>query len=349
MEDTLRVASMTRLRIGSDGEGVRTVAFLYGCPLNCFWCCNPETRFGDGYRELTQEQLYDCIRRDIPYFRATGGGITFSGGEPLIQARSLIPFIRERCEGFGVDLETSLQGDPEDIRALAGCVGQWNVDMKCPDPERHRRYTGMSHRRILENLRLLAELVPPERILITYPMIPGFNDRRRDLRQMADIMEELGLTQLEIHPYRSFAEQKHRALGRPVTHVRRTTAWDEWRARRAFEKRGICVIRRSTCYGHAKCDYLKSVRQTLIREHDVDLTIPECPYKGPCLGTCPVCEGELEFIGRSIGTLPAGDPGIPWPSLDDAAGEASVDYSSLDPLNDFFLRIDRYTEPPKKL
>ena len=349
MDERIRVASMTRLRIGADGEGVRTVVFLYGCPLNCFWCCNPENRFGSEYRDLTEVELYDCIRRDIPYFVATAGGITFSGGEPLLCADFLSRFIRERCKGFSVDLETSLQSDPAAVRALAGSVHVWNVDMKCPDPVRHRKYTGLSNSQILENLRLLAELVPPERIIITYPMIPGYNDRPGDLREMVRIMKELGLFQLEIHPYRSYAEKKHRDLGRSATHVRRITVWDEWRVRRFFEKRGIRVIRRSTYYGHEKCDYLKSVRSALIRVHGVDLTIPECTYMGPCTGTCPACEGELEVIGRSMCTLPPMSPDPVQSGLADMMGEAVLDYSRLDPLNDFFVRIDRYTEPPKKL
>ena len=333
MDERIRVASMTRLRIGSDGEGVRTVVFLYGCPLNCFWCCNPENRFGDEFRDLTQEELYDCIRRDIPYFQATAGGITFSGGEPLLCADFLARFIRERCEGFTVDMETSLQADPAAVKALSELVRVWNVDMKCPDPVRHRRFTGLSNGQILENLRLLAELVPPERIILTYPMIPGYNDRLRDLRQIVRIMKELGLFQVEIHPYRSFAEQKHRDLGRPVTHVRRPWALDEWRVRRFFIAHGICPVSRGTWYGHGKCDYLKAARQKLIREYALDLTIPECTYEGPCVGTCPACEQELEVIGSGIGTLQSVSP---------------TDCSALDPLNDPFVRIDRYTEPPKK-
>ena len=78
-----KVNSIIRLRINSDGEGVRSVIFLQDCPLSCVWCCNPETRFGNRYKEVTVEQLYELIARDQVYFDSTNGGITFSGGEPL--------------------------------------------------------------------------------------------------------------------------------------------------------------------------------------------------------------------------------------------------------------------------
>ena len=84
--ESVRVNSITRLRIRCDGQGVRSVVFLQGCPLDCFWCCNPEIRAGDDCKTLTGEQLAAYLRRDVPYFLASGGGITFSGGEPFAQA-----------------------------------------------------------------------------------------------------------------------------------------------------------------------------------------------------------------------------------------------------------------------
>ena len=83
---TANIQTITRLRINVDGEGVRSVVFMHHCPLRCFWCCNPETRTGEGYRTLTVRELYGYLKRDVPYFEKSRGGVVFSGGEPLLQA-----------------------------------------------------------------------------------------------------------------------------------------------------------------------------------------------------------------------------------------------------------------------
>ena len=122
-----KVNSIIRLRINSDGEGVRSVIFLQDCPLSCVWCCNPETRFGSRYKEVTVEQLYELIARDQVYFDATNGGITFSGGEPLSQANFIVNFMTEYGHLFNCNIETSLFASYETIEKVVPYINEWYV------------------------------------------------------------------------------------------------------------------------------------------------------------------------------------------------------------------------------
>lgn len=297
---TVRVNSITRLRIRSDGQGVRSLIFLQGCPLNCFWCCNPETRFGDDFQTLTAKALYQCLENDIPYYRFSGGGITFSGGEPLAQARFLRAFIEAYCKEIPVDVETSLFVSEAQLRPLIPLIHEWNVDFKILDEEKHRQYTGVSNRPILQNLRLLAKEVPAERILITIPLIPGHNDSDEDLLAMTAFLKELGLSRIELHPYRKFAEDKQRQQGLTPFELPKLTAERLLRIRALLEQQGMVSVQRSGLYGKEKCRYLKDLRKEACRQYQLPVEIIDCPYTGPCIGTCPRCEAELEEIAALI-------------------------------------------------
>ena len=172
---TANIQTITRLRINVDGEGVRSVVFMHHCPLRCFWCCNPETRTGEGYRTLTVRELYGYLKRDVPYFEKSRGGVVFSGGEPLLQADFLESFIREYGGKWNADIETSLYAKRETVERLIPLIHAWNVDFKAFDEALHRRYTGVSNVPIHENLRLLSQKAGRENVVITFPMIPEFN------------------------------------------------------------------------------------------------------------------------------------------------------------------------------
>lgn len=296
---TASINCITRLRIHADGQGVRSVIFFQGCPLDCSWCCNPETRHGTDYRTLTPEQLFRFIRTDVPYFRASDGGVTFSGGEPLLWSPFLAEFLSCYCQGFRADIETSLQASQEAVTALIPYIDLWNVDFKLFDPERHRRHTGCSNRQILQNLRLLASRVPRERILITYPIIPTVNDDPENIQSMIAFLRELGLNRVELHPYRQFSEDKHRSLGLPCTPLPRLDPEQFQRICELFRSSGFTLADRKTLYGKDKCTYLKSLRIKLVQQHGLDLEILPCSVTEDCIGTCPRCEYELAQICRA--------------------------------------------------
>jgi len=112
------ISSITRLRINEDGPGVRSVIFMCDCPLNCVWCCNPEICLSKSFKTLSVDELYGYISKDIPYFVNSGGGITFSGGEPLLHTDYIKRFIDKYCNSFSVALETSLYTDVLNVEIL---------------------------------------------------------------------------------------------------------------------------------------------------------------------------------------------------------------------------------------
>ncbi len=195
------VITCARLRMQSDGQGVTTLVCFHGCPLRCRWCINPFSFAEDTPREkLTAQMLYDRVKVDALYFLATGGGVTFGGGEPLLQA----PFLREFravCgEGWHLCAETSLAVPWEMVEIAAGCIDYFYVDCKDTNPDIYRRYTGRDNALMLDNLERLLALVGPERITVRLPLIPEFNteaDRTVSREQLA----ALGVQSFDLFAY----------------------------------------------------------------------------------------------------------------------------------------------------
>lgn len=200
---TAPVIACARHRMQSDGRGVTTLVCFHGCPLRCKWCINPfsfdpKTRRTD----MTPGALYEQVKLDDLYFRATGGGVTFGGGEPLLYAPFLREF-RQLCgDAWHLCAETSLSVPWEKVEIAAECIDIFYVDCKDTNPDIYRRYTGSDNALMLENLGKLLQLVGPERIAVRLPLIPEFNteeDRQRSQR----LLEGMGLRHFDRFTYRT--------------------------------------------------------------------------------------------------------------------------------------------------
>ena len=118
-EQKLPVIEILRHRVGTDGTGIRTLIIVAGCPLRCQNCINPETWDGtETIKAYSLEELYDEIKIDDIYFKATNGGITFGGGEPALYAEFIANFVELYCDKWNVGLETSLYVPWENIQLL---------------------------------------------------------------------------------------------------------------------------------------------------------------------------------------------------------------------------------------
>ena len=179
---------MSRLRIAVDGEGVTTLVGFMSCPLRCRYCLNPQTLTLDTpHKEMTPEELYGEIRKDGLYFLATGGGVTFGGGEPLLRPDFIRAF-RSLCgPDWKLNAETSLNVPEENVKALIPVLDNWIIDIKDMDPDIYSRYTGRDNARVLGNLRLLAEAGLADRCTLRIPLIPEYNsdeDRDNSIREL---------------------------------------------------------------------------------------------------------------------------------------------------------------------
>jgi pyruvate formate lyase activating enzyme len=202
-----------------DGPGIRSVVFFRGCPLRCPWCHNPEAWTDGGHPGSAQEIRYSpralahMLLRDKAYFIASGGGVTFSGGEPLMH----IAYLREVClllkeRGVHIAIETSGFFDCSLFTERLGeYVDLLLFDLKIADPMEHFRAIGAPNDGILANLRHLARA--GTKITVTIPLIPGFTLFEKNLAALASVMAESGLMDYRLMPYNPSGIDKQISLG----------------------------------------------------------------------------------------------------------------------------------------
>jgi pyruvate formate lyase activating enzyme len=260
----------------NDGPGIRTTVFLKGCPLDCWWCHNPESKSskpelmvranrcvrcaecvgacplgainplpnpssqGRGAmttnrticdncgicaetcyngarellgREMTVAQVMREIERDVPFFDQSKGGVTFSGGEPLLQRKFLAEVLRAcRAHDIHTVVDTSGFASWEVIDGIRGDVNLFLYDLKSMNDERHKHYTGVSNTLILENLQRLS--VVGAKCVVRIPLIPGVNDDEENLLASGEFLARLkSLVAVDLMGYHEIAKGKYEALG----------------------------------------------------------------------------------------------------------------------------------------
>jgi pyruvate formate lyase activating enzyme len=163
-------------------------------------------------REVTADELMAEVRRDAPFFRRSGGGVTFSGGEPLTQPQFLLACLgRSRRWGYHTAVETSGQARWEDIAAAAELTDLFLYDLKHLDPARHARLTGAGNDLILENLERL--LATGAQVTVRVPVIPGANDDLENLEALAAFAAgHPRLLRIELLPGHALGTHKYEAL-----------------------------------------------------------------------------------------------------------------------------------------
>ena len=198
---TAPVITFSRLRMQTDGKGVTTLVCFHNCPLRCKWCINPFSFAPDTKRtDMTAQALFDKVKIDQLYFLATGGGVTFGGGEPLLYPTFLKEF-REICgDAWHLCAETSLNVPWENVELAASCIDHFFIDCKDTNPDIYRRYTGKDNQQMLSNLQKLFSLIGTERIVVRMPLIPEFNTDA-DRQASKALLEGMGVTQFNFFNY----------------------------------------------------------------------------------------------------------------------------------------------------
>ena len=192
--------AVSRLRMGTDGIGVTSLVSGAGCPLSCRWCINKRLLREAPAKMVTAEELLEQVKIDDLYFQATGGGITFGGGESLLHAAFIRRF-REICpEEWRIRAETSLAVPAEQVKTVLNSVDEFIVDCKDMDPEIYRRYTGKDSSPMRENLQILIDTVGAERVTVRVPLIPEYNTKE-DQARSAELLRSMGFTKLDLFDY----------------------------------------------------------------------------------------------------------------------------------------------------
>ena len=208
-----------------DGPGIRTTVFLKGCPLRCTWCHNPEGQnprieemVKKGERSTCGErysprELAEKLLRNEEIFKMNGGGVTFTGGEPLAQAQFLLEVLEELGGRIHTSIETSGYAPMEVFREVTGKMDLVMMDIKLVNSKRHRKWTGKGNALILGNLETLIASGQP--FIARIPLIPGVNDDEENLEATAALLEgTTGLQRVELLPYHKTAGAKYPMVGR---------------------------------------------------------------------------------------------------------------------------------------
>jgi pyruvate formate lyase activating enzyme len=252
-----------------DGPGIRTAVFMKGCPLECWWCHNPEGQQAEAQlifrenrcraskaclavcprdaiswegvsitdwdmcdncgkcaevcyadareiigREITVEHLMAEIERDIPFYDQSGGGVTFTGGEPMQQFTFLEEALKA-CKQIQIHttVDTCGYSSWENYRAILSLVDLFLYDVKLMDADKHLLYTSAPNKLILDNLIKLSG--EEANIIVRVPLIPGINDDEENLERCASFLNSLpNLQAVELMPYHEIGVAKYQALGK---------------------------------------------------------------------------------------------------------------------------------------
>jgi pyruvate formate lyase activating enzyme len=197
---TAKIFGISRHRLTTDGEGVTTLVAFSGCPLRCKYCLNKASWDEDKGRDYTPELLFEEVKIDQLYFLATHGGVTFGGGEPLLQ----VEFIKEFRELCGTQwqllAETSLNVPFENIQAMDAVLDGFIVDIKDMNPEIYKAYTGKGNDLVINNLQWLLQHGDPKRILVRVPHIPEFN-ADEDVAHSLECLKSMGVVNFDEFHY----------------------------------------------------------------------------------------------------------------------------------------------------
>lgn len=252
-----------------DGPGIRTTVFLKGCPLNCWWCHNPESQslkeqlmyfqnkcvacgtcvkwckenalsLQDGRiiideskctlcemctdaclkgaleiagEEITVKELMKNILKDQIFYDQSKGGVTFSGGEPMIQVDFLEAALKE-CKEHDIHtiIDTCGHAPWESFERVVPYTDLFLFDLKHIDSEEHKKYTGVGNELILQNMKKLSDL--RKNLFIRMPIIPGINDSRETIDRTIKFLKQINMMQVNLLPYHRMGMDKYKRLNK---------------------------------------------------------------------------------------------------------------------------------------
>jgi pyruvate formate lyase activating enzyme len=194
------IFGISRHRLTTDGEGVTTLVAFSGCPLRCKFCLNKASWEPEKGRLYTPEQLFEEVKIDQLYFLATKGGITFGGGEPMLQVEFIKEF-RELCGNqWQIVAETCLNVPFKNLQALDPILDGYIVDIKDLNPEIYKAYTRKDNALTISNLQWLLQHGDPNRIMVRVPHIPDFNTDE-DVERSKKRLETMGVKHIDEFNY----------------------------------------------------------------------------------------------------------------------------------------------------
>lgn len=191
--------------------------YLRSLCVNCGKCaevCNSQALVLIG-KEMTVSEVMEKVTRDLPFYKISKGGVTFSGGEPLEQADFLRALLIE-CKKQNIHTAVDTAGNVswEEFEKIIQYTDLFLYDIKCMDNEKHKQATGAENIRILENLRLIQSAGFQNEIWIRIPIIPGINDNEEEAKKVVNFIREFkGISKIDLLPFHKMGKEKYESLG----------------------------------------------------------------------------------------------------------------------------------------
>jgi len=271
------VIGISRHRLGRDGKGVTTLVAFHGCPLHCKYCLNPQCHDPEErFPRYTPEKLYEELKADDLYFRASNGGVTFGGGEPCLQADFIVRF-RGLCgSDWKIGIETSLNVEQSLVDKLAPVVDEWIIDLKLGPDGMYEHYTGVKHSQAFKNLAHIFTdedglKVPVEKAFLKFPYMPRYQSE--SLTESYAELYKKSFPNVEVFQYITNRESR-----RDQENLERTL-------------------------GPQVCAILKQLRSEIAISNGIEIAERECSHKGDCPGTCPMCELDISMLQKALSQI----------------------------------------------
>jgi pyruvate formate lyase activating enzyme len=224
-EDAGRIFDIQKFSL-HDGPGIRTLVFLKGCPMACAWCSNPGSRklqvlqvrnpnnsnvsTADS-RDYTVEEVVAICLQDLPFYEESGGGVTLSGGEAMVQHRFTTRLLRKlRSKGIHTAIETTGYAAPSIFNRIIDQVDLAIIDVKHHDHRQHKKWTTVTNELPLRNLA--AAIKAGGDVLVRIPVIPGVNNQLVDAVAFSRLLNPIGVTEVQLLPFHQFGERKYELL-----------------------------------------------------------------------------------------------------------------------------------------
>jgi len=193
------ILSVSRLRMGTDGNGISTLIVFFDCPLYCEYCINdfchkpPKPFVGVQHADFSVDELIDILKQDDIYYLMSGGGIVFGGGEPLLQSKYIHKVCTMADQRWAKRIETSLNVPWDNIKPVLYDMDEWIIDIKDINNDIYKSYTKTDNKNMIENLLKLRNKVPKDKIHIRIPKIPDYNTAYDIEKSVEWVRENIGV------------------------------------------------------------------------------------------------------------------------------------------------------------
>lgn len=240
MKDVLKVSNIQRVCF-HDGPGIRTTVFLQGCTIKCPWCANPETRtiYNNHAKEYHTDEIYDFIIKD-KFLYEKNGGVTFSGGEPLIQSESLLNLMKKlKKDDINITVESAMYVNTEELNNIIDYIDLFIIDIKILNKENALEILGGHIEQFLNNIDVVFR--KNKKVIFRIPLINPYITNKENLESIYDFLNKYKPHKVEIFKGHNLGKEKYKKLGLEYNEVQTISDDEILKIKNRIDKLGINI------------------------------------------------------------------------------------------------------------